>query len=171
MKIGTYFFLLITTAVFISLGSCGDSDVKKENALTVRIDYNVETLGIIFSLSDDADWLLEHSNKSEDSYFLKLYRKQFASFKEHAAVSMLDSLTAKHIFSISNPYIGLHYSPLPEFKQQFPFNAEFYKQSSHTKAEVDAAMDDFAKLVMRNTILNLPFMNSGIRLFVFLINQ
>jgi hypothetical protein len=147
MKIVHCFLLLAAGAVFAPFGSCKDSLLKKNNALTVRIDYNVETLGIIFSLADDADWLLEHSNKSGDSYFLKLYRRQFARFKEHAAVSLLDSLTAQHIFSISNPYVGLHYSPLPEFKQQFPFNDEFYKQSSHTKAEVDAAMADFAKQV------------------------
>ncbi len=148
MKKAACFLMLIAAGSFVN--SCSDNapaGSKNEEIVNIRIDYNVETLGIIFALSGDADWLLEHSNKSEDSYFLKLYRKEFLRFKDHAAVKELDALTERKILSISDPYIGLHYSPLPGFKKTAEFKDDFYKRSEHSKEEIDSAMENFAGLV------------------------
>lgn len=139
------FFIFIFSGCFQSSIQKKDTEsTEREHKFIIKIDRNVETIGIIFSLTKQAQDILLRSNKSNDSYLLKLFRKKFSYLKDHPAVIKANNLIQAKILNIAMTYLGLHFSEVPEFKKISNYDDVFYINKKNNYKKIDSLLDDFA---------------------------
>lgn len=142
--------ILYCWLILIGFGCKSDSpktenkSSKQEQQIVVEIHPNIETVGIILSLSDLGDYIIDnYSTKTKNYLFLKAFRDKFKDFKTHPAVLKANSLAIQNLLHFNHYYYGLYFSPLPNFEQEQPLNELFLRHGSLTSAEAEALLKDW----------------------------
>jgi len=128
MKIKETIILLILIVSFISCNELTSDKRKiqiKTKQINVKINYNVETLGLIYSLADTE---LVYSDFKESAHLLKYFLDKFKKYKSHPAVIKMKELLNKDIFESSSVTIGLFYTNFPEFNKKYDFDYSNYSE-------------------------------------------
>lgn len=145
--------IIYILTVLLLLLSCKEKQNKKtenhpvnQKEIQIELNKNVETIGIILSLSDLGDYILGkyHGN---DYSLVKLYRKEFEQFKKHPAVLKVNKFGDLDLLQFGYYYYGLSFSELPEFKLVYPRFDEFYSSDKLTREQTEKEFQEFDKLV------------------------
>lgn len=135
------FYKISILILIVIFNSCNKYDLKKQAGkqknIKVEINYNIETLGLIYSLADSE---LVYSDFKGSAHLLKYFLKRFKKYEKHPAVIKMKELIKKGIFEASSVTIGLYYTDFPEFKEKYS-----YDYSGYTEAEIKE-LNDFFRL-------------------------
>ncbi len=116
---------------------------KTNNEIQVKVNYNIETIGIILNLSELGDFVLRQSNEDINYELIRLIRKHFKKFKNHQAILLFNKLNTLDLAHFNHYYYGLTFSELPEFKMIYPRYEEFYSSKRFNKQKVDSILTEF----------------------------
>ena len=129
----TLLFCVISISSF--LGYSQEKQTMSENIHHVGYNVNLETLNIMFLLTDEGGAILE---ENEDFYLCNITASEFQNFKSHPSIHFLNFLIAEELISIYQPYFALYHSDLPEFEKKLDYGSEFYQNEKYTPSEIDS---------------------------------
>ena len=145
---------ILILILLINLSSCSlDSNSEKTNSknekidnvsnsiIDVKINKNLETLGIIFALGME-DYFEYDETLNKKAHLLKYILNSFRDFKNHPAVLKAKFLAENDIMYMTNAQIGLKFTDLPDFK-----NIEDLELSVYYTKEEQVHINEFIKLV------------------------
>ena len=146
MRIG----LILTLFIILIIISCKHTKPQQvaknsENTtrLEIQISENLETLALIFNLSEAGD-IQFNGNPAPRAMLSRTLTKEFAQFKNHEAVNIVNYLLNNDFVDLYDILLSLYFTPLPEFKQYSEFPSIYYENDSLSPAEVKAVFRKFA---------------------------
>lgn len=125
-----------------------NSDKKSDSKLIVGYNENIETLALIYNLSESGAY---HFNQipGPRGTLSKVLTQQFEAFRAHEAVVKLNKLLDDGFVDRYDILLGLYNTPLPEFKQFATYPAVYYQNEGLTPEETQARFDDFNESVIK----------------------
>lgn len=151
MKKKKTLYLLIVTFWF---GCNPNSSKQKSNAtssdrqIEVEINQNIETVGIILSLSELGDYIINnYSTKTKKYVLVKAFREKFKDFKSHQAVVSVNQLAALNLIHFNHYYYGLYFSALPNFERVQPLDKMFVRHDSLSPSQVDSLLIEWDRTI------------------------
>lgn len=154
MKYLQLFSFLAITSFLISCNGHkeNNSDQKKvyekESKLTIGYNENIETLALIYNLSESGDY---HFNEiiGPRGTLARELTNQFKSLKEHEAVTKLNQLLNDGFVDMYDITLSLYNTGLPEFEQFTKYPSIYYENEGLTAEETQARFDEFNKSVIK----------------------
>lgn len=121
--------LIAIQLILLMLVSCSSPLHKKDKSKTKivksEININVETLGLIYYLADSS---LLNEGFPESAHLIKYYLQHFSKFKSHPVVDLAKRLINEGVLEASTiSAFGLYFTDLPEFKQKYEIDYNFYE--------------------------------------------
>jgi hypothetical protein len=146
---------------------------KVESKLKIGYNENIETIALIYNLSESGDY---HFNEivGPRGILSKELTIQFEEYKNHEAVKKLNKLLNDGFVDMYDIILSLYNTPLPEFKQYAKYPSIYYENDGLTAEETQARFDDFNESVIQFYIdakLNERFENDFIGLYKKLMDE
>jgi hypothetical protein len=91
---------------------------SKNPKLDVRYSENLETLALIYNLSESGDFHFEH-NPEPRAMLARVLTARFEEFKEHEAVKKLNFLLNNDFVDSYDIVLSLYNTDFPDFKSVF----------------------------------------------------
>ena len=144
-----------------------------ESKLTIGYNENIETLALIYNLSESGDF---HFNKipGPRGTLAKVLTQQFEGYRNHEAVIKLNALLDDGLVDMYDIILSLYNTRLPEFKQFAPYPSIYYENEGLTADETQARFDDFNESVIKfysDTNLKHKFENDYKGLFAKIMKE
>lgn len=144
-------------AVLLFLTSCNgnknDNSTPKSNGnnkpkLTIGYNENIETLALIYNLSESGDY---HFNEiiGPRATLAKELTIQFEEYRNHEAVKKLNNLLNDGFVDMYDVILSLYNTNLPEFNQFTRYPSIYYENEGLTEEETQARFDDFNASVIQ----------------------
>jgi hypothetical protein len=119
---------------------------SKNPKLDVRYSENLETLALIYNLSESGDFHFEH-NPEPRAMLARVLTARFEEFKEHEAVKKLNFLLNNDFVDSYDIVLSLYNTDFPDFKQYSDYPPIYYEHDSLSSEQVQNEFDDFNELV------------------------
>lgn len=134
-------------------GNKTESSIQKtvnesESKLIIGYNENIETLALIYNLSESGDY---HFNEivGPRGTLAKELTDQFEEYKDHEAVKKLNKLLNDGFVDLYDIILSLYNTNLPEFKQFLKYPSIYYENEGLTAEETQAIFNDFNKSVIK----------------------
>jgi hypothetical protein len=162
--------LLVMFSCSITRTKNGD---KGESKLKIGYNENIETIALIYNLSESGDY---HFNEivGPRGILAKELTMQFEEYKNHEAVKKLNKLLDDGFVDMYDIILSLYNTSLPEFKQYAKYPSIYYENDGLTAEETQSRFDDFNKSVIQFYIdvnLNERFENDFLGLYKKLMEE
>jgi len=140
--------LLIVSCQSIKNKELGESNIEetKKPKLDIRYSENLETLALIYNLSESGDSHFELNPKPRAMLARELTTR-FEKFKEHEAVKKLNFLLSNDFVDSYDIVLSLYNTDFPDFKQYSDYPPIYYEHDSLSPKQVQATFDDFNESV------------------------
>ncbi|MCB0497279.1 MAG: DUF4932 domain-containing protein [Cyclobacteriaceae bacterium] len=149
-KISSPTVILLLVLVILSCQSNQTSEhhepSKSASKLDIRYSENLETLALIFNLSEAGELQFE-KNPVPRSMLARELTDKFAKYKNHKAVEMVNFLVNKDFVDSYDIALSLYCTPLPEYKQYADFPPIYYENDSLNPDQVKQVFKNFNSLV------------------------
>ena len=122
--------------------------IRAQDTLDIRYDVNLETMAIIYNLSDAGSFLFEH-NPPPRAMLARAITNRFSDLSDHEAVQWVNYLYEHDMVDLYDIDLSLYMTPLPEFRQYAPFPEMYYENDSLSAEEVQAIFDSCHAAVRR----------------------
>jgi len=143
------FGIIILTLLIASCQSNKNEQVNKNNVeetkkpkLDIRYSENLETLALIYNLSESGDY---HFNEiiGPRGTLAKELTIQFEEYRDHEAVQKLNKLLDDGFVDTYDVILSLYNTNLPEYVQFAKYPSIYYENEGLTAKETQAIFDDF----------------------------
>lgn len=151
-QLQTFFIFTVSLYLVGIFASCMQIHNKKieasfeatsaDSLLNVTWNKNLETMALIYNLSDAGDLLFE-MNPEPRAMLARTLTEKFSEFKNHRAVVLLNSLLDDGFVDLYDIDLGFYLTDLPEFRQYANFPDIYYEWDSLTRNEVQKRFDEF----------------------------
>jgi len=123
-------------------------NVENESKLVIGYNENIETLALIYNLSESGDY---HFNeiKGPRGILAKELTMQYEEFSKHEAVIKLNNLLNDGMVDLYDIILSMYNTKLPEFKQFAKYPSIYYENEGLTAEETQARFDDFNESVIK----------------------
>ena len=165
--------IIVFLATFCSFYSCdsnneNNGESNNENIsigpeLTTQYSENLETLALIYSLSESGDAHFQH-NPEPRAMLARELTKKFEQYKDHEAVQKLNYLLNNDFVDSYDILLSIYNTDLPDFKQYADYAPIYYENDSLSTTQVRAVFVDFNESVKKfyeDAHLYVYFRNEG----------
>ncbi|HCD51939.1 MAG TPA: hypothetical protein DEQ34_05805, partial [Balneolaceae bacterium] len=113
-----------------------------DSKLNIRYDERVETLALIFNLSESGEAHFR-DNPAPRAMLARTLTARFSLFKNHEAVRKLNMLLKNDLVDSYDILISLYSSEFPEYEQTREYPSIYYEHDEFSKEEIISMFTDF----------------------------